>query len=106
MHRTRKINAMTMPVKTKPCRTCPFAGRTPVELDPEALIEYTRKIVTLQSQHLCHTADNKQICRGGRDIMLRVMVDLKLIDAPTDDAFERKSREVLKPAARKEERNR
>ncbi|MDP3770999.1 MAG: hypothetical protein Q8R16_01730 [bacterium] len=83
-----------MPILSHPCRTCPFAGREPVELHPDALAEDTRQIVTLRSQHLCHSAD-RAICRGGRDLMLRVLFAMRLIDQPTDAAFTRASRAAL-----------
>ena len=95
MPRRRRINAKAMPVARKRCKTCLFGGREPVELHPEALAEYRRNIVMLQSQHLCHSADNKQICRGGRDLLLRVLFARKFIDAPTDEAFARASRAAL-----------
>lgn len=94
--RRKKIDASAMKVMPERCRTCPFGGREPVELHPEALAQYTRNVVTLQSQHLCHSRNNKQICRGGRELLLRVLYAMKLIDAPTDEAFERKTREMLK----------
>ena len=93
--RTKNINALAMPVQKKRCKTCPFGGREPVDLHPKALIEYTHNIVTLQSQHLCHNAENKMLCRGGRELMLRVLYNLPLIDTPTDEAFDQRSRQVL-----------
>lgn len=93
--RRRKIDASRMEVMKTACATCPFEGAHPVHLRLDALAEYTESIVTYQSQHLCHTADNKKLCRGGRNLMLRVMHVQGLIDEPTDEAFDRKRIEVL-----------
>jgi hypothetical protein len=48
----------------------------------------------LRSQHLCHTADNKKLCRGARDIMLRVMVALGILSEATDQEFDRVRKRV------------
>lgn len=79
----------------EPCKTCPFAGKDPVELHPDSLANYTENLIYLQSQHLCHTADNKKICRGGRQLQLRVMFLMKLIPAPTDEALDKEMKRVL-----------
>ncbi|MBW4514540.1 MAG: hypothetical protein KME11_04885 [Timaviella obliquedivisa GSE-PSE-MK23-08B] len=57
--------------------------------------QYVKSIVNLQSQHLCHSVENKMICRGGRDLMLRVMFVQRLIEAPTDEAFDTARKEHL-----------
>lgn len=78
-----------MPLQPNPCRTCPFEGEEPIDLEPEDRAKYIAKIVNLESQHLCHSAQkNKMLCRGGRNIMLRVMCGYGLITEPTDAAFE------------------
>lgn len=79
-------------VMKAPCATCPFKTNF---LDAEAMDRYTTSLVTFQAQHLCHTVDNKMICRGGRDIMLRAMCALGFIEEATDECFERTSKEVL-----------
>ncbi|MDF0556452.1 hypothetical protein [Kamptonema sp. UHCC 0994] len=57
---------ITYPVQAKPCRTCPFAGSEPVRLSNSRYQQILSNLVNSQ-QHLCHSADNKAICRGGRD---------------------------------------
>lgn len=84
-----------MPVQNNPCHTCPFEGREPIELEPERYAEYAAKIVNLESQHLCHSARDKKLCRGGRNIMLRVLCMRGLITQPTDAAFEAARTEAL-----------
>lgn len=75
------------PVQHLACRTCPFAGENPLPLTDEARQEYFGRVLNLQSQHLCHSVDNSAICRGGRDLMLRVLCLRGMIEAPTDEAF-------------------
>jgi hypothetical protein len=78
------------------CGTCPFTGTGGAHvIRPEAKADYLTEIVTLQSSHLCHTADNKKLCRGGRDIQLSVMVARGLIDEPTDECLDREMRKTL-----------
>lgn len=94
--RKKKIDGSSMQVMTVACSTCPFenahkGGR----LRPETLTECVEQVVTLQSQHLCHTVNNKKLCRGARTLMLRVMCMQGLIDAPTDEAYDRARIEVL-----------
>lgn len=84
-----------MPVQPKPCRTCPFEGAEPIALGKESHAKYAAKIVNLESQHLCHSAKNKMLCRGGRNLLLRVMCGHGLIAEPTDAAFEKARKEVL-----------
>lgn len=89
-HRGRngKKDLSQMPVQSNPCRTCPFEGEEPITLGRESYAKYVAKIVNLESQHLCHSASNKMLCRGGRNLLLRVMCSYGLIDSPTDAAFE------------------
>lgn len=76
-----------MPVQPNPCRTCLFEGSEPIALEPEDYAKYVTKIVNLESQHLCHSAKNKMLCRGGRNLLLRVMCSYGLITEPTDAAL-------------------
>lgn len=79
-------------VVKSPCSTCPF---TTDSLGAEATMPYLKSLVSFQAQHLCHTVQDTKICRGGRDIMLRAMCALNLIEAPTDEAFEKASKLAL-----------
>lgn len=81
-----------MAVMPKPCETCPFGGAHRSPLTAESQAYYTEQLVTFQSQHLCHTADNQKICRGGRDIQLKLLCAMEAIDEPTDAAFEKAQR--------------
>lgn len=79
----RKFKAMKqqlryMPVQKKPCKTCPFAGEVPVKLHPERQMELTQNLVQCAGQHLCHSANNQKICRGGREIQLRLLCAMGL----------------------------
>ncbi len=84
-----------MPVQSSPCRTCPFEGKEPIALEPDRLQEYTANLVNLEGSHLCHSVNNRMICRGGRTIQLRVLTAMGMISEPTDEAFEKASREAL-----------
>lgn len=84
-----------MPIQVHPCTTCPFEGKKPIALNPKEYVEYLSKIVNLESQHFCHSAFNKMLCRGGRNILLRVLCAQGFIAEPTDAAFELASVEAL-----------
>jgi hypothetical protein len=85
MTNTKKINARTMEVQPKPCRTCPFAGERPIKLTIDRLVEITQNLQ--ESTHLCHSANNRLICRGGREIQLRWLYLKGFISEPTDAAL-------------------
>jgi len=83
------MNLSEMPVQKKPCNTCPFAGANPVQLSEARYRECIENLVGFQpGQHLCHSADNEKICRGGRDIQLRYFYAIGVISKPTDEAFQ------------------
>ena len=84
-----------MPVQTRPCMTCPFEGSKPIVLSPKSYARYVALIVNLESQHRCHSVNNKMLCRGGRNFLLRVLCAYSLIEEPTDAAFEKASIEAL-----------
>ena len=88
-------NLSTMPVQPKPCHTCPFAGNAPVNLRQNSYADYVAKVVTLESQHLCHSAHHQMLCRGGRDLLLRVLYIQGFITEPTDTAYDTARKEVL-----------
>lgn len=79
-------------VMARTCATCPFVTDS---IGPESTARYLDSLVSFKAQHLCHTVNDTKICRGGRDIMLRAMCALGLISEPTDECFERTSKEVL-----------
>ena len=89
----RKLDLSQMPVQDSPCKTCPFEGEN--YLSAESYSGYVEKILNLESQHLCHSANNKKLCRGGRNIMLRVLCSKGWISEPTDAAFNAARKEVL-----------
>jgi len=92
---TRNTDLSKMPVQPQPCKTCPFEGSGRSILSPESQQRYTAKIVNLESQHLCHSANSKKICRGGRNLMLRVLTLTGAIEEPSDRAFDEARDAVL-----------
>lgn len=90
-----KKNLLQMPVQAHPCITCPFEGEKPIALTRKEYVNYLNKIVNLESQHFCHSARNQMLCRGGRNILLRVLCAQGFIAEPTDAAFELVSIEAL-----------
>lgn len=86
---TKHKDLRQVPIQPKRCRSCPFGGEQPIDLSPESLAEYTRKVVNLESQHICHSARRTVLCRGGRELMLSVMTARGWISAPTNEAYDK-----------------
>ncbi|MCT7958862.1 hypothetical protein [Laspinema palackyanum] len=86
-----------MPVQSAPCQTCPFAGQNPIPLEPERYTEYLMNLVKGTGQHLCHSANDEKVCRGGRDIQLRLLYCKGVLEKPTDEAFHKAITQQLFP---------
>ena len=84
----------TYSVQEKPCKTCPFAGKTPLPLSESDLVSYYQNLLG-NGQHFCHSVDNKKICRGGRNIQLKWLCAIEMLDTPTDEAFDKAVNEAL-----------
>jgi hypothetical protein len=79
---------------TKMCNTCPFKENSPYANLRDTL---TESALTTTSR-ICHNTGNnaihpqtgkpEKLCRGARDIQLKVMHALKVITEPTDEAWE------------------
>ena len=89
------LNLINWEVQENPCITCPFAGTAPIQLDESSYQAYLEKLLNFESQHLCHSAGNQKICRGGRDLQLRILCLRGLIPSPTDEAFCQATKEAL-----------
>ena len=84
-----------MPVQTYTCMTCPFEGAKPTAFTPKSYSRYVTNVVYLKGQHRCHSVNNQMLCRGGRNLLLKVLCVNKLISEPTDAAFESASAGAL-----------
>ncbi|WP_293134867.1 hypothetical protein [Microcoleus sp. bin38.metabat.b11b12b14.051] len=97
-NKPKKLNRndmRTYPVQQNPCLTCPFAGKKPLQLSAKSMEEYIENLLG-QGQHICHSSDNTMICRGGRSIQLRWLCAIRMLDEPTDAAFDRAVEDALK----------
>ncbi len=82
------------PLRATKCATCPFRAGSPYAyLADELAVSAVTK-----GSRVCHSTgrDNginrrtglpPHLCRGARDVQLRAMSALKVIDAPTDEAW-------------------
>ncbi|MBS3951902.1 MAG: hypothetical protein KGZ88_03020 [Methylomicrobium sp.] len=98
MHNSTNISGW--PVMKGKCPTCPFSkdenGR---EAAPDIADMVRRRCLTEASQ-ICHHPrlhgkKEDHLCRGARDFQLEVFHRIGLLDTPTDEAWEKKSREIL-----------
>jgi hypothetical protein len=83
----RKKDLRKMKVRRRPCATCPFVNGHRSGLRVERINYYTDRLAQFKNQHLCHVEENKQICRGGRDLQLRLLVSFGVIAEASDEAF-------------------
>lgn len=84
----------TYPVQKKPCKTCPFAGETPLIIPQSDLVNYYENLFG-NGQHFCHSTSNRKFCRGGRNIQLKWLCAVGILDEPTDKAFDEEINKVL-----------
>jgi hypothetical protein len=87
----RKIN--NMPVMPAKCATCPFGE------DGDRELRQRVESRLLQASQICHHPRlhgkrETHLCRGGRDVQLQIMYQLRVIAAPTDEAWAEKWNEV------------
>src|SRR5262249_14019732 len=93
---------MTHPVRSTMCATCPFRPNSPY-----AYLQDTLTLASTESARICHSTGPAnavnpkpgkpaRICRGSRDFQLQLMFALRVIDSPTDEAWQRAWRGVLK----------
>jgi hypothetical protein len=83
------------------CATCPFRPGSPYAYLAEDLAASALNT----SSRICHStgsdnAINRRtgkpplLCRGARDIQLKAYAAIKFIEAPTDEAWEKKCKEM------------
>lgn len=88
------------PVKNK-CASCPFRTGSKFTYLASTLAECALS----SNSRICHStgsnnAINKRtgkkpmLCRGARDLQLRVLYSMKFIEAPTDKAWDKKCKEM------------
>ena len=78
----------SMKVRERPCRACPFEGTSPLPVSAAMKEAVEFRLQNLEGQHLCHSSQYTQLCRGGRNILLRVLVERGYLLEATDEAFE------------------
>lgn len=84
----------TYPVQAKPCKSCPFEGEEALQLSPDRY-QYFIDNLAGKGQHFCHSVNNKAICRGGRNIQLRMLCAMGMLNEATDEAFDRAMNEAM-----------
>ena len=97
------------PARKTMCSTCPFREGSPTECLKSFLIEQALTV----SSRICHSTGGNtvihprsktnvpaQICRGARDVQLQLFHSLGILEAPTDEAWN-KSVELMEKRKRK-----
>jgi hypothetical protein len=91
--RYRVLNKQ-FPIMKKRCVSCPFNP------DGDAILRESVLSRTLfQSSQLCHhpilsRRKETHLCRGQRDVQLELLARMGMIEAPTDEAFEKRWKEL------------
>jgi hypothetical protein len=94
MRKMRNISGWAV-MKTK-CPSCPFGEQG----DAVTANSVASRVLTLNHSQICHHPvlhgrKEKQLCRGARDLQLKLLHILNLITAPTDKAFKEASERAL-----------
>ena len=94
--RRRNRNVSAWPVMPAQCSTCPFNA----DGDPDVRDGVLRRTVNMQASQICHHPAlhgkrETHLCRGARDIQLRVLTAMGLLSEPTDAAFTATSTKYL-----------
>ena len=82
------IDAKSMSAQINPCKTCPFAGSQPINLSTQRVEQLYTDALTFKGSHLCHSADNALLCRGGKDLQIKMSFIFGYIESCTDKAFQ------------------
>jgi|GEM_PF-1476841 hypothetical protein len=90
-----------LPICEKMCATCPFREGSKTEflrthLAMSAINEASRICHSTGSNNAFHrrTGKPERLCRGARDVQLNLFFAMKFIEAPTDEAWEKKCKEM------------
>jgi MinD superfamily P-loop ATPase len=90
-----------MEVMEQMCPTCPFRDGSPYEhlredLANSALCHGSRICHSTGRNNAIHKETGKppKICRGARDLQIQVLAGMGFLDEATDDAWERKQKEL------------
>jgi hypothetical protein len=90
-----------LPLMAKMCATCPFRDGSKYEalkldLSISALSEASRICHSTGSNNGINHRTGKppMLCRGARDLQLRVFHSIGFIEAPTDEAWQKKRNEL------------
>ena len=90
-------------VQPEMCSTCPFRPGVPEKYS--CLQEGIAESALNEASRICHqtgrnnafhrrTGKPERLCRGARELQLNVFAAMGFIDAPTDEAWEKKCREM------------
>lgn len=90
-----------LPVMKAQCATCPFRDDS-----PHAYLRSTLELsAATEASRICHstgsnnainrrTGKRPKLCRGARNLQLRMFAAMGFIDTPTDAAWNKKRREL------------
>lgn len=90
----KTIDTSNFPVMAHQCSSCPFrTDKKGRNLTPELASKIMVQVMTEASQ-ICHhprlhNKEETHLCRGARDYQMMVFHRLGVIDAPTDEAWNR-----------------
>lgn len=84
-----------MPVMKGKCKSCPFHEKHQGQIE---IANMVRKRCMTEASQVCHHPQlqgkkETHLCRGARDYQQQIFHRMGVIDAPTDEAWERKLNE-------------
>lgn len=88
------MNAENLPLRQTKCATCPFRAGAKTSFVAPVI---TERIID-ESSHICHSTGNNNafhkrtgapshLCRGARDLQLKLFCAMGFLSEPTDEAW-------------------
>ncbi|WP_036488107.1 hypothetical protein [Myxosarcina sp. GI1] len=84
------IDITNFKVNPRRCKTCPFNDDGCIDIRNTVI----RRILTEEKSQVCHGTNNKTLCRGARDYQQQIYFRLGVLEAPTDEAWDKKRQEL------------
>lgn len=90
----KRRSVRNWPVRQTMCPSCPFREGGDRELANRVLGRTLFRASQICHHPALHGEKEHELCRGARMHQLELLYRMGLIDAPTDEAFTRKSKEL------------
>lgn len=91
---TRVQNITGMPVMKAKCKSCPFGDNGDLGLRVKIELRLLQVSQTCHSTGVAVGKKDTHICRGARDWQLMILYRMRILKAPTDEAWQLRAQEL------------